>query len=1120
VNRPAIGLDVGSVTVKAVVADESGHIIWRRYARHRSRQDDEVQEALRRVRHDLGLDRRKADIFVTGSGAAPLVECLDARFVHEVNAVALAVEAAWPEARSVVELGGQDAKILLFQADPASGKRRRFTSMNDKCAGGTGSVIDRVAAKIGLSPAALRAMSLAGVPTHPVAGKCGVFAETDINSLKHMGVPAEQLVASLYEAVVVQNLTVLTRGNTLLPVVLLLGGPHAYLPGLAAAWRKQILRLWEERGLALPPGRTPEDLVVVPPGAEYFGALGAVEFGRRGSADRGRSVRPMRRGKARVPSTAWSSTGLCRSGEDLAGFLERYGAKAEAEARGRPAPAGQVDAFLGLDGGSTSVKAVLTDADGAVLASSYRLSRENPIEDAREVLLSLRDELGDAEVRVLGMGVTGYAKDVLKDVLGADTAIVETVAHARSALAAAPGTDVICDVGGQDIKILMLRDGRVKDFRLNTQCSAGNGYFLQNTAEGFGIEVGDYAEAAFSADRCPEFSYGCGVFLQSDIVDFQRQGWRPEEILAGLACVLPKNIWLYVARIPNLPSLGSRFLLQGGTQRNLAAVKAQVDFIEARFAGSGMTPVVSVHPHCGEAGAIGAAIEAREAWRPGWPSTFIGFGSVARLRYAARRDEDTRCPHCSNACARTFIDLDVRPTHGRVPVPGETDERVRVIAGHGCEKGLAEDLQGLRAIKVGLDQVICSNPNLAAVAAKSVWRSVRPGSGAAGRARLWLAGRRRPPSREQLRIGIPRALGHYQVNPMFSAYFESLGVKPRHLVYSDFTSERLYREGAQRGAVDPCFPSKVALAHVHDLLYRKHREAALDFVFFPMLDTVDCDLEGVQAACACPTLTLTPQTIRGAFTKESDVFADLGVGYVCPLLNLDEPALFERQLFDALAGPLALCGREHREAVAAGYRALAAWREALRRRGRAVLDRLEREGRMGILVLGRSYHADPGISHDVLDQLQARGYPILTQDTLPTDDDILERLFGADVRSGRIASPRDIGDVWAHAYSASSNRKIWAAKFAARHPNLAALELSSFKCGHDAPIRTVIEEIVEATGTPFFSFRDLDENNPAGSIKIRIETIDYFLKRYEAGKAARSAERLRAESGGVSPTLC
>jgi predicted CoA-substrate-specific enzyme activase len=217
---------------------------------------------------------------------------------------------------------------------------------------------------------------------------------------------------------------------------------------------------------------------------------------------------------------------------------------------------------FGVDGSSTSTKAVLLGKDGELLCKAYQLSNGNPIEDTIEMFEKLRAQVESrgAALEVLGVGTTGYAKDILRDVLKADVALVETVAHTESALKFYEDPHVIIDVGGQDIKLIVLKNGRVKDFKLNTQCSAGNGYFLQSTAEGFGMKVEEFADIAFSAKSMPSFGYGCAVFMQSDIVNFQLQGWRSEEILAGLADVLPKNVFLYVASIPNLASLGTHVL--------------------------------------------------------------------------------------------------------------------------------------------------------------------------------------------------------------------------------------------------------------------------------------------------------------------------------------------------------------------------------------------------------------------------------------------------------------------------------------------------------------------------------------------------------------------------------
>ncbi len=247
---------------------------------------------------------------------------------------------------------------------------------------------------------------------------------------------------------------------------------------------------------------------------------------------------------------------LAKTPDELAAFKEKYRKPPFTPAKFET---GQVvEGYIGIDGGSTSTKAVLVDKNRNILCKTYQLSKGNPIEDTQDVLAKIAKQVTDqgATLKVLGVGTTGYAKDILKDAVGADVALVETVAHTQAALHFYPDVDVICDVGGQDIKIIILKNGRVKDFKLNTQCSAGNGYFLQGTCEAFGFKVEEFADIAFNAKGYPQFGYGCAVFMQSDIVDFQRQGWKPEEIMAGLCNVLPKNIWLYVSQIPNLSAIG------------------------------------------------------------------------------------------------------------------------------------------------------------------------------------------------------------------------------------------------------------------------------------------------------------------------------------------------------------------------------------------------------------------------------------------------------------------------------------------------------------------------------------------------------------------------------------
>jgi activator of 2-hydroxyglutaryl-CoA dehydratase len=711
----AIGLDVGSTTVKAVVLEAgTTEPLWSDYQFHETRQAEKTLELLTAIEQRFSFPSERIHIFATGSGASAIAPHVGARFVQEVNSVALAAEAFHPDVGSVIELGGQDAKIIVWLDDSRTGRRRKLATMNDKCAGGTGAVIDRIAAKLQLSRGQLGKLRYEDAMLYPVAGKCGVFAETDVNSLQKQGVPPHELMLSLLEAIVQQNLSVLTRGNMLRPRVLLLGGPNTFLPALQEAWRRHLRRIWEERGGVFLQQVGPEELIVVPENSLFYAALGAALYGRRDEDGSGvyagtAALREYIEAGNRSLREGSGLGGLFSDGGELAEFRRRY---AVAPFR-RPTfePGKLMEAYLGIDGGSTSTKAVLTNARGELLAKAYQLSGGSPLKDAKDVLASLREQVegSGTRVRVLGAGATGYAKDILKEALGADVAIPETVAHAQSALRYYPDADVIVDVGGQDIKVIIMKQGRVKDFRLNTQCSAGNGYFLQSTATRFGYDITQFADQAFRARRAPSFHFGCAVFLEQDIAHFQQVGWQPHEIMASLAQVLPKNVWLYVVQETNLARFGCTFLLQGGTHYNLAVVKAQHDFIKARVPDAR----IHVHPHAGESGALGAALEAIRVTH-GRESSFVGFEQVARLTFSATRDESTRCLFCRNRCLRTFVDLETAP-----------GQRRRFIAAT-CERGMAESLEAVRAFNAREAQRKKANPNFAEIAAREAFRSYAP----------------------------------------------------------------------------------------------------------------------------------------------------------------------------------------------------------------------------------------------------------------------------------------------------------------------------------------------------------------------------------------------------------
>jgi predicted CoA-substrate-specific enzyme activase len=1145
----AIGMDVGSTTVKAAVVDpKTKEIVWSDYQRHHTKQPEKMLEMLEQI-FAAFPDREPTSfrMFMTGSGSAPLCAPTGGKFVQEVNAVTLAVEQLHPDVLSVIELGGQDAKIIMFKEGvkktPGAGLHGRtddevtikrakedsgtgagktaMASMNDKCASGTGATIDKCFLKVNAPPEMVTTLRFDDSKLHHVAAKCGVFAETDIVNLIKSGIPANEVLCSLADAIVMQNLSVLTRGNTLKPKVLLLGGPNTYLPFLVDCWRLRIPQIWRERGFDYPKDVPIEELVFVPDNAQYYAAFGAVMYGLHEPDEVGwvSGLDGLRHyvttgRKARLGETAGPP--LSKTEIELEEFREVYKipkfepTKLEAGEKRK--------VVIGLDGGSTSSKAVLVDYEsGKILAKAYQLSKGNPIQDTKELLAQLKDFATQqgAEVEVMGFGATGYAADVLEESIKSDVNIVETVAHMMSAVHFFGDVDVICDIGGQDIKVLFMKNGDIANFRLSNSCSAGNGMLLQATADSFGVKVTDFADVAFKAELAPKFSYGCAVFLDTDRVNFQKEGFSKEEMLAGLAQVLPKNVWQYVVQIPRLASLGKKFVLQGGTQYNLAAVKAQVDYIKERVPGG----EVFVHPHTGEAGAIGAAMETLRVVKRRGYSTFVGLEAAINLEYTTKNDEETVCHFCPNECKRTFIDT--------LTSDGRTS---RYIAGFSCEKGTVESKEAMLDLVAERKKIAQQHPNMVDYEAKRAYmhfytpapmpedgspiKDVAVKKGIFGQRRVEITRPFRRSSKEaqekrrRTRIGMPRVLNMYTTAPFFRVYLQALGIPKQNIVFSDETTEEIWVEGGKYGSIDPCYPSKVAQAHIHNLLFHQHSEKRpLKYIFFPVLTHVANFVTDTMDNASCPIVAGAPEVMKAAFTKEVDFFAARGIEYVDPPLSFAEPNLMARKLFELWGPRLDITEDESDHACREGWKALTIFENDLEDKGRAILETVEHEDRCAILMVGRPYHSDPGLNHGIPDEFQVLGYPILSIRSIPKTREYLDKYYADELASGVIKTPLELNHVWPENYSVNSAQKVWAAGFAARHPNVVVLDLSSFKCGHDAPIYGLIDSIIEKSKTPYAALHDIDANKPSGSIKIRVKTYAHALRLHEERLQDASARK-------------
>ena len=1098
-NELFLGIDIGSTTVKYVLCNKEFNIVAKEYKEHNTKQAHTLLNMLQNLSKKIDFSNIKHS-FITGSGATKIAPLINAKFIQEVNAVVLSIEHLHPDVHSCIELGGQDAKVIHFNTAD-DGTKSVFTSMNDKCASGTGATIEKCSLKVGLSKDELHNLKFKSDKLHFVAAKCGVFAETDIVNLLKASIPKDEIMNSLANAIVMQNLTVLTRGITLKPKVILLGGPNKYLPFLQEAWRLRIKELWDERGVQYDE-KSLDEQIFTPQNAEFYAALGAVIFGlkeKQGLDFIGIEKLNKYANQGSINNLERSDTPLVESQEELDAFLKKYQIPTFSPAK----LSSKTSCYLGVDGGSTSSKAVLIDDDGKLLFKAYRLSQGNPIEDFVYLLKQIKDYDKDNLLDIRGFGVTGYAGDVLQKALSADANIIETIAHLKSAIHYfGDSIDVLCDIGGQDIKVLFVQNGMLKNFRLSNQCSAGNGALLQAMAKQFNVPLTEFADIAFDAKKAPAFNYGCAVFLDTDRVNFQKEGYTQAELFAGIAKVLPKNVWQYVVGESHLSTLGRHFVLQGGTQYNKAALKAQVDYIKEQVADAR----ISVHPYPGEAGAIGAAIEAKNIVAKNGFSSFVGINEALQIQYTTKTDNTTKCDFCPMNCNRTFIDT-------KLP----SSKMIRYIAGFKCDKGTLENREQLKKMQKEQSQRAKVTPNLVAIEAKELFNFASTPSSLPSKETIitktfstptlkgWgptITRVKKVPFqrsskedleyRKNLTIAMPRVLNIYSKAPFFRAYLNTLGIE--NIIFSPKTSEKLYLEGAKYGSIDPCFPAKVANSHIYYFLFKKSN---IDFLWFPTINEIDGYLSHTMANTACPIVSGTPEVTYATFTKERDLFKEKNIDFLRDTTTFTDTNLLKKQLFNAWGDRLKITEDESNFAVQEALKAQKKYENHIQNIGKKViLDAIENK-EIIILLISRPYHSDEGLNHGILKEFQALGYKVLSMNSIPKDEEFLKPFFKEDLEKGLIEDVFDIRDVWQENYSTNSAQKVWSAKFASRVPNIAVVDISSFKCGHDAPTYAIIDKILQTSRTPHLMLHDLDANKPSGTIKIRIKTFVYALEEYK-----------------------
>ena len=641
-----VGLDIGSTTIKCVVLDEQDKIIYSTYERHYSHILEKGQELLQRVAKDY-VPGGRAMLAISGSAGMGLADSCGVPFVQEVFATRVAANRLAPGTDCIIELGGEDAKILFL----TNGTEVR---MNGSCAGGTGAFIDQMATLLKMSADEMDKAAQQSTRTYTIASRCGVFAKSDIQPLINQGALAGDIAASIYQAVVNQTIAGLAQGRPIKGNVLYLGGPLTF---------SSVLRKSFDHTLGLT-GTCPENSLL-------YVALGAAFYADRES-DLGEVVKRLANYSA--TATYVSLPPLFASKQEYEDFHARH-MRACVPCVPFGAECGPV--HIGIDSGSTTIKLVVIDENSNILFTSYRPNLGNPIPLVRETLLKLyKDHPG---LQIASVTTTGYGEELIKNAFHCDRGLVETVAHFTAAKHFMPNVDFIIDIGGQDMKCFKIEDGAISNIFLNEACSSGCGSFLQTFAQALGYDVKEFAALGLFADRPVDLGSRCTVFMNSSVKQAQKDGASIENISAGLSISVVKNALYKVIRASSPEELGRNIVVQGGTFYNEAVLRA----FEKEMGVEVIRPDIA-----GLMGAFGAALHGKAHSKADSHSTVL---TEAELEAFSQEVQNVTCNGCGNHCQLTV----------NIFADGK-----RFISGNRCDKPVtgkaADDELNLYAYKLQL----------------------------------------------------------------------------------------------------------------------------------------------------------------------------------------------------------------------------------------------------------------------------------------------------------------------------------------------------------------------------------------------------------------------------------
>ncbi len=633
----SLGIDVGSTTVKTVIINDKKEIIYSEYQRHFSKVKDAVKEQLEVIAEKYPEDTFR--VCMTGSAGLGLATGAEIPFVQEVNSAFIAVKERFEDVDAVIELGGEDAKIIFM----TGGVEQR---MNGSCAGGTGAFIDQMATLLAVTVPEMDKMAQKAEKVYPIASRCGVFAKSDIQPLLNQGAKREDICASIFQAVVDQTVSGLAQGRTIEGKVLFLGGPLSFIRGLRNAFINT---------LDLTEGKT----ALFPDEAPVFVALGCALFAQNGYEEFTIDELLDKINNARSSGGVITSDPLFASNAEYEEFISRH---KQHDLKYADLLTYEGDAYLGIDAGSTTTKLVLITDDGRLLFQHYSSNQGQPLDKITAKLKDIYKNM-NPKITIRGSAVTGYGEELIKAGLSIDFGIVETVAHFKAASYFCPEVDFIIDIGGQDIKCFKIANHSIDSIMLNEACSSGCGSFIQTFALALGYDIAEFAQLGLMAKNPVDLGSRCTVFMNSSVKQAQKDGATVEDISAGLSSSIIKNAIYKVIRANSPDELGENIVVQGGTFLNDAVLRA----FEKEMGRNVIRPAIS-----GLMGAFGAALYAKE--KSTGKSTIISPKDLENFSYTSKT---VQCGGCTAKCSLNIVNF---------------GGGGKFISGNKCERGAGKEL--------------------------------------------------------------------------------------------------------------------------------------------------------------------------------------------------------------------------------------------------------------------------------------------------------------------------------------------------------------------------------------------------------------------------------------------